>query len=147
MSLPDDAHTAALAAGRPDIRLEQALEILGAYEAARGEAKPVYGTVADASSLPYPKETIKWSLLLLLGAIPDPAQRGPLKAAYVSLADWQQREDIESGFDSWRLRRQLDPLALAQELAARATPESRWLAASRDEQVRLIGELKARGFW
>ena len=146
--LLNHARAAALAGGKPDLRMEQALEVLGAYEGAQAHRKPEYASVADAAGLPYPKETIKWALLLLLGAIADPAQREPLKAAYMSIADWQLREDVETGgFDSARLRRKLDPLALAQELAARATPEDRWLAASRDEQALLIDELKRRGFW
>jgi hypothetical protein len=148
MALVEQARAALLAAGHPDMRMEQALEILGAYETARVRVKREHGPVADAASLPYPKDTIKWSLLLLLGAIAEPATRESLKAAYVSIADWQVREEVETdGFDSARLRHKLDPLALAQEFAARASPGDRWLAASRDEQQRLIAELKRRGFW
>jgi hypothetical protein len=87
-------------------------------------------------------------MLVLLGAIRDAAQREPLRAGYVSLAEWQDRAALESfGFDSARLRRRLDPLALANEFASRTTAEDRWLAASRAEQSALIGELRARGFW
>jgi len=148
MSLLDHARTAVLAAGTQDLRIEQALEILGAYESARTETPREFASVGDAAKLPYPKETIQWSILLLLGAIPDSVQREPLKAAYVSTAEWQAREDVESsGFDSSRLRRRIDPLMLAQEFAARATPGNRWLTASRGEQARLIEELKRRGYW
>ena len=108
----------------------------------------VTAPVIDAADLPFPKETIKWALLILLGAIADPAQRETLKAAYIGLAEWQLRADVESGgFDSTRLRRKLDPLALAQEFAARATPEDRWLAVARDERTALIAELRRKGFW
>jgi hypothetical protein len=148
MSLLDHARTAVLAAGTHDLRIEQALEILGAYEGARATIPREYASVGDAARLPYPKETIQWSILLLLGAITDPVQREPLKAAYVSTAEWQALEDVEpAGFDSARLRRRIDPLSLAQELADRATPENRWLAASRGEQARLVEDLKRRGYW
>ena len=148
MACFEQARTALLAAGQVDLRIEQALEVLRAFDEARAQVKREHGPVGDADALPYPKDTIKWAILLLLGAIADPREREPLKAAYVSVAEWQPRAQVESaGFDSSRLRHKLDPLALAQELAAYATPADRWLAASRDEQARLIEELKRRGFW
>jgi hypothetical protein len=148
MGLFEQAKAAVGTAGHSDLRVDQALEILRAYDEARANTLREHGPVGDAARLPYPKETIQWSILLLLGAIEDPAERDPLKAAYVSLADWQVREEVDTGgFDSSRLRRKLDPLALAQEFAARASPADRWLAACRDERVRLIEELKRRGFW
>jgi hypothetical protein len=144
MPLFEGARAAALA-GASDLRIEQALQIVDAYGAAL-EAKRE--PIADTRELPYPKDTIKWAMLVLLGAIRDAAQREPLRAGYVSLAEWQDRAALESfGFDSARLRRRLDPLALANEFASRTTAEDRWLAASRAEQSALIGELRARGFW
>jgi hypothetical protein len=147
MTLVEHARAALAAAGQADLRMEQALEILAAYETARASVVREHGPVADAAALPYPKATIQWSILLLVGAIAE-AAREPLKAAYLSLADWQAREDVETGgFDSSRLRRKLDPLALAQEFAARASPGDRWMAAARDERARLIEELRRRGYW
>ena len=137
--------TRAAVAGAGDLRIEQALEVVNAYgEALEAKREPI----ADSRELPYPKDTIKWAMLVLLGAIPDAVQREPLRAGYVSLAEWQDRAALESfGFDSARLRRRLDPLALANEFASGVTVEDRWLAASRAEQSALIGELRARGFW
>jgi hypothetical protein len=147
MSLNDHARAAVAASGRTDLRFEQAFEILRGYDEARANKKPLHGSVADLSDLPYPKATIQWALLLVMGAI-APEQREPLKAGYVSLADWQAAADVESGgFDSARLRRKLDPLALANEFAARATPGDRWIAAARDEQAALIAELRSKGLW
>ena len=144
MPLFDGARAAAIA-GASDLRIEQALEVVDAYgQALEAKREPI----ADTRELPYPKDTIKWAMLVLLGAIGDRAQREPLRAGYVALAEWQDRAALESfGFDSARLRRRLDPLALANEFASRVTPEDRWLAASRAEQAALIGELRARGFW
>ena len=147
MSLHDHARAAVAASGKADLRFEQAFEILHAYDQARAAMQPRHGSVAEAADLPYPKDTIKWALLLVIGAI-DPALREPLKAGYIALADWQSGSDIESGgFDSARLRRKIDPLALAREFAARATPGDRWMAAARDEQAALIDELRRKGFW
>ena len=147
MSLHDHARAAVAASGKVDLRFEQAFEILQGYDQARARMQPRHGSVADAADLPYPKDTIKWALLLVIGAI-DPVLREPLKAGYIALADWQAEAEVESGgFDSARLRRKIDPLALAKEFAARATPGDRWMAAARDEQTALIDELRRKGFW
>src|SRR5829696_8024078 len=108
MALFEGARAAALA-GAADLRIEQALDIVSAYgEALEAKREPI----ADSRDLPYPKDTIKWAILVVLGAIRDPAQREPLRAGYVSLSEWQDRAALESlGFDSARLRRRLDPLA------------------------------------
>ena len=147
MTLHDHARAAVAAAGKADLRFEQAFDVLRGYEDARASVKPRHGSVGDAADLPYPKDIIKWALLLVLGAIPE-AGREPLKAAYIGLADWQAAEDVESGgFESTRLRRKIDPLTLAKEFAARANPGDRWIAAARDEQTALIDELRRKGFW
>ena len=147
MTLHDHVRAAVAASGNGDIRLEQAFEILRGYDEALANKKPRHGSVADAADLPYPKETIKWALLLAMEAV-APGQREPLKEAYLGHADWQLAEEVESrGFDSMRLRRKIDPLALASEFAARATPGDRWTTAARDEQPLLITELRRKGFW
>jgi len=147
MTLHDHARAAVAASGKGDLRLEEALEILRGYDDALANKKPRHGIVADAADLPFPKETIKWALLLAMDAV-APEAREPLKAAYLSLADWQVAEEVESaGFDSMRLRRKLDPLSLAKEFAARATPSARWTNAARDEQSTLVTELRRKGFW
>jgi hypothetical protein len=147
MSLHDHARAAVAASGKGDLRLEEALEILRGYDDALANKKPRHGSVADAADLPFPKETIKWALLLAMDAV-APEQREPLKVAYMSIAEWQLAEEVESaGFDSMRLRRKLDPLSLAKEFAARATPASRWTTAAREEQSTLIDELRRKGFW
>jgi len=147
MSLYDHARATVAASEPADLRLEQAFEVLRAYDEARAGMKPRHGSVADAAGLPHPKETIKWALMLVMGAV-DPDRREPLKAGYLSLADWQVAEEVEAGgFDSSRLRHKIDPLSLAREFAARATPGDRWIAAARDEQSTLIAELRRKGFW
>jgi hypothetical protein len=147
MSLHDHARATVAASAKGDFRFEQVFEILRGYDEARANMKPRHGSVADAADLPYPKETIKWALLLAMEAV-APEQREPFKEGYLGLADWQLAEEVESGgFDSMRLRRRIDPLALAAEFAARATPAARWTAAARDEQPLLITELRRKGFW
>jgi hypothetical protein len=148
MGLFEYAREALAAGGKSDLRLEQALEVVRGYDEARANAPRVHGPVGDAANLPFPKDTIKWALLQLMGAIDDAAQREPLKAGFVGIAEWQDVADVESGgFDSSRLRRKIDPLSLAKEFAARATPGDRWLAASRDEKTLLVEELRRKGLW
>jgi hypothetical protein len=144
--LQDLARAAIAPRAAGDLRIAQALEIVGAY----GEALAVRvaGSACDPASLPYPKETIKWALLVVLGAIDDPAGREPLKAAFVALAEWQAPADFESAsFDSSRLRKRIDPLQLAREFAAHATPEQRLASAVTKESQALIEELRRRGLW
>jgi hypothetical protein len=143
----DDGARAALA-GSADLRVAEALQIAGAYgEALEHAARDAAGVAAE-EQLPYPKDTIKWALLILLAALRDAADREPLKAAYVSLAEWQDAARFETAsFDSMRLRRKLDPLELAREFAALATPHDRLKEAARAEQQQLVGELRRRGFW
>ena len=144
VTLYDDAR-AALPPGGTDLRVEEALEIVRAYGDALERSPRQAGQIADTSALPYPKDTIKWALLIVLAAIPVPAQRERMKAAFVALSEWQVHADFTQGFDSMRLRRKLDPLDLAREFAR--TPQDRLVDAARAEQATLIGELKRRGFW
>ena len=133
--------------GTTDLRVGQALEVVRGYGEALAAVASERG-VRDEARLPYPKDMLQWALLLLLGATEDAAKREPLKAAFVSLAEWQEPARFESqAFDSARLRRKLDPLALAREFAAHATPESRATEAVRAEQAALIAELRRRGLW
>jgi len=145
VSLYDDAR-AALGPGATDLRMEQALEVLRAYGEALERAPPQPGVVADASALPYPKDTIKWALLLVLAAA-EPSRRERLKADFIGLSQWQVHADFAQTFDSTRLRRKLDPLALANELGGGRTPEDRLKSAAREEQGALIAELKRRQIW
>jgi hypothetical protein len=145
-ALQDLARGAIAPRAAGDLRIAQALDILEGYGRALAARAP--GKACDPAALPYPKETIKWALLVVLGAIDDRAGREPLKLAFVSLAEWQAPADFESAtFDSSRLRRRLDPLELAREFAAHATPEQRLASAVKKESEALIEELRRRGWW
>jgi len=87
--LQDLARAAIAPRAAGDLRLAQALEIVGAYGEARAARVP--GSACDSASLPYPKETVKWALLVVLGAIDDPAGREPLKTAFVGLGSGRRR--------------------------------------------------------
>ena len=148
MGLFEQARTALADGSKSDLRIEQALEIARAYGETLEDPRRARGAIADIGELPYPKDTIKWALLILLAAIADPSRREPLKVGYVALAEWQAHADFEAGaFDSTRLRRKIDPLALAKEFAAGRTPQDRWAEAARAEQAALIAELRRKGFW
>ncbi len=148
MGLFDEARAALADGSQTDLRIEQALEIARAYGETLEDSRRVRGAIADIGELPYPKDTIKWALLVLLAAITDSGGREPLKVGYVALAEWQVHADFEAGaFDSTRLRKKIDPLALAKEFAARRTPADRRAEAAREEQATLIAELRRKGFW
>ena len=148
MGLFEQARAALADGSKADLRIEQALEIARAYGEILEDPRRVRGTIADIGELPYPKDTIKWALLILLAAIDDPGGRESLKVGYVALAEWQAHADFETdAFDSTRLRKKIDPLALAKEFAARRTPQDRYAEAARDEQATLIAELRRKGFW
>ena len=51
---------------------------------------PTPGCVADAGKLPYPKEKIKYALIIGLKATDDPKMCEMLKFAFIQLADWQE---------------------------------------------------------
>jgi hypothetical protein len=141
VSLFDHAR-AALEGVPADLRMAEALAIVEQYSGALERAG------RDAAALPAPKDTIKWALLTVLAATPGDARRQPLKAGYLGLAEWQDEASLaQPAFDSARLRRKLDPLALAREFAAHASPEGHRLEVVRVEQHALIEELKRRGFW
>ena len=146
VSLTEEAAAAQAAAGG-DLRIAQAVEIVTAYARLLEDGARQRGIVADAGALPYPKETIKWALLVLMAAIPEAARREALRAGFVALSEWQVHADFAAGFDSTRLRRRIDPLALAKEFAAARTPEDRWNAAAREDQAALVEELRRRGLW
>jgi hypothetical protein len=62
-------------------------EIVQAYAASMSKTRSL---VSDASELPYPKPQIKAALIAAISATQDAKMRERLKAAFVSLADWQE---------------------------------------------------------
>lgn len=70
--------------------LEQATDIVWAYGDVMENSSPAPGAVADTSRLPYSKPKIKRALIVMLRSIENPRIQEYLKAAYLSLADWQE---------------------------------------------------------
>ena len=52
-----------------------------------------------------------------------------------------------SAFVGLSHRASVDPLVLAQRLAAEKAPEQKWLAASQAERGALVAELRRLGYW
>jgi hypothetical protein len=116
--------------------------IVGAYASAM---RAKHSIVADASSLPYPKKSIKRAILFVLATSSDPAAREQLRSAYVSLAEWQ--EGIGPGpyaFDITPSEVE-DPRATAERIAAAGPLVPDIPARVAAESKALLDELKARG--
>ncbi len=112
------------------------------------ESGPVPGTVADDSELPFPKETIKQALLLLLRTRSDPKLREHLKSGFILLADWQSGVGpVRLGVDFTKIDLTQDAMVLAKRHKADAEAAEKWLAVAKAEQEALVTELQALGLW
>ena len=75
--------------------------------------------VLDSGSLSHPKPIIKQSLLLVIKSSEDPAERKALSAAFVLLADFQQRDIVTGSGTAGAAGRDevhLERLSLTEEL-------------------------------
>jgi len=70
-------------------------KIVADYGAVLGEPTGL-GVVRDLRSLQHSKDDIKAALMIALGVTEDATMREHLKAAYVSLADFQELTDEET---------------------------------------------------
>jgi len=103
--------------------------------------------VADERELPYPKQTIKQALLVLLKATTDPQMRGNLKAGYICLSDWQQGVGPNRvGFDISKITQTGDALSIAKRIAATEEAAKPWLAKAEEENKILVADLREMGF-
>jgi hypothetical protein len=129
------------------IGFDEAREIVGTYGDVLASG-PVPGTVADTIELPYPKDTIKKAILVLLRATKDPSMREHLKSGYVSLADWQPGVGPSRvGLDVTKLDLASDTAELARLVVARNESANEWLPKAKAEQESLVAELKELGCW
>lgn len=130
----------------PGLDLGRCREIVSAYGTVL-EAGPVPGTVTDERELPYPKQTIKQALLILLKTTTDPQMRGNLKAGYICLSDWQQGVGPNRvGFDIRTIDQTGDALSIAKRIAATEEAAKPWLAKAEEENKTLVAELREMGF-
>ncbi len=141
----DPVLEAIAASAAPDLRTAQARAVVADYGVFLENRAPPPGSVADERDLPYTKEIIKWALQGVFALARDPAHRETLKIGYLRLADWQPTH--RSAFVGLSHRASVDPLLLAQRLAAEKAPEQKWMAASQAERSALVGELRRLGYW
>lgn len=129
---------------RAEMTVARARAIVSAYGAIL-EKGPVPGTVADASELPFPKETIKRALILLLRKTEDPTLREQLKSGYTFLAEWQTGVGpVRLGPDVTNYDLSQGALAIAKKHEAEADAVEKWLAVADAEREMLARELEAR---
>jgi hypothetical protein len=130
-----------------DLRMRQAGEVARDYAELLGRSSAEAAEVRDVHELPFAKDAIRHALLMLLAALSTPAQREPLRLAYLRLADWQPAEPPVDAVDLTSARNSRDPLELASRLAASRVPvEDRRRAAVVRERTRLVEELRREGY-
>lgn len=130
-----------------EIGFDEAREIVGTYGDLLGSG-PVPGTVADTTELPYPKDTIKKAILVLLRETKDQSMREHLKSGYVALADWQPGVGpIRVGVDATKLDLSGDLNELAKLIEARNESAKDWLPKAKAELDLLVKELQQLGHW
>src|SRR5689334_790435 len=123
---------------KPELDLGRCREIVSAYGKVL-ETGPVPGTVADERELPYPKQTIKQALLVLLKTTTDPRMRGNLRAGYICLSDWQQGVGPNRvGFDIRYIDQAVDTWSKAKRLAATEEAAKPWLEKADLENKSLV---------
>lgn len=78
-------------------KLSQAnvVAVIEAFGETLETAAPDPDSVADASKLPYPKDTIKKAIIAGLKSTDDENMKEQLKYAYIRLADWQTADGTE----------------------------------------------------
>jgi hypothetical protein len=123
--------------------LAEAQKIVNTYGKAQLALRSV---VSDVSQLPYPKARIKEALIIAIAGTRDATIRGNLKAAYVSLADWQEGGEIGSfPVEVGSKQLKADPLLVAKGIAAAGSTFTDIPARVAAEAQALAGELKALG--
>ncbi len=85
-------------------------KVVQSYGAVMEKTAGMPGTVYDVSLLPYPKETIKESILMMQKLVDDEEIKKALDTAYYSLADFQEGVgDNIVGFDTFALSKAKEP--------------------------------------
>ena len=94
----------------PEQAIQTAQKIAQAYGHVLDSSAPLPGCVANASHLPYDKDTIKHALTICLSANNDPHLTQYLKHGYLQLAGWQYGVgDKTLGLDFTRIDLEADP--------------------------------------
>jgi hypothetical protein len=120
----------------------EAVKIINAYGKAIMDRKWQYGELSD---LPYPKERIKQAIIHGIREGDDPKFREQLKAAYVTLADWQVgfgNGSRELNLTPEELR---DPVKAAAKVLAMGDDFREAPRQVAEEGDLLLAELKALG--
>ena len=131
----------------PESAIRTAQEIAQAYGRLLDSSAPLPGCVADASQLPYDKDTIKQALAICLSANNDPHLTQHLKHSYRQLAAWQYGVgDNTLGLDFTRIDLEADPNEIAALVQQRSAAMYWWDALIKAERTKLEAELRALGF-
>ena len=139
--------TANLATDGPEPHIRSAQRIAQSYGHVLASSAPLPGCVADASQLPYEKDTIKQALAICLCASSDPQLIRQLKHGYLQLTAWQNGVgDKTLGLNFTRIDLEADPNEIAALLEEHSAAMAPWYTLIKDEHVTLEAELRALGF-
>ena len=131
----------------PEQAIQTAQRIAQAYGDVLHSSAPLPGCVADASRLPYDKDTIKHALAICLSANNDPHLIQHLKHGYLQLAAWQYGVGDETlGLDFTRIDLEADPSDIAELVRQRSATMAWWDALIKAERATLEADLRALGF-
>jgi hypothetical protein len=102
------------------------------------EEKTALGVIRDVHSLPHPKNKIKDALRFALGVTKDKLMREHLRAAYISLSDFQELSDAQVGaLQKWNR-------ALTNSLSDRSISELQGEAAMMSEVGEMVVAVQRR---
>lgn len=116
----------------------QVQSIIQAYSRVLERSAP--GAVADASGLPYPKETIEYAILFALRVADDEDLRSYLRQAFLDLSRWQD------GVGRGGRRSGLRASATTPGGAAASSEPDPWAAVMQTDLDRLTRKLQESGF-
>ena len=129
------------------ISKQNAVNIVKAYSDVLHSHAPKPGGVADVRLLPFPKETIKEALIIVLRDTTDPTKIERLKGSYISLAEWQVGVgESDEGLDISKMNLNDDTEKLARQVLAHGIDREKWQSTVIDEQKKLKQELIDLGF-
>jgi hypothetical protein len=118
----------------------EAVKIINAYGKAIMDRKTQFGELSD---LPYPKERIKQAIIHGIKEGDDPKVREQLKAAYVTLAEWQAEFGSRAGALDFTAEELRDPTKAAAKIVTIGDDFVKVPEEVAAEAALLLAELKA----
>ena len=122
--------------------------VVRAYGNVLEHSAPAPGCVADASRLPYPKETIEEALLAALRLSDDSTFKAHLRVAFLNLSQWHDGVGpVNQGLDLTRFSPDEIAKLSPNEILEMAPQNEQWTPVVQADLDRLARKLKETGLW